>query len=156
MLDCLSNTCPSLSAVDGQNVGLLSVFKGARQPPDALTIVARHRVLPALSSSGAETPRVVSLKVAQREDRNFLLCALRTLISICPGERAAEQSYIVPAVGENEGDSRDEDVQSESEGQHRRQPPFSPSPSPSPPLSQSPRLCSTAVSVTVTLANQVS
>jgi hypothetical protein len=150
MLDCLSNTCSSFSAEDGQNAGLLSVFKGAKQPPDALTIVARSRIL-AVRSSGVEAPRVVSLKVAQREDRNFLLCALRTLISICPRERAVEQSSATPAVSESESESRDEDGQSECEGQRCQQPP-SPSPSPS----QSPRLCITPVSATIALSDQVS
>lgn len=151
MLDCVSNTSSFFSAVDGQNVGLLSVFKGVKQPPDALTIVARSRPL-AVRPAGAEAPRVVSLKVAQREDKNFLLCALRTLISICPGERAAQQSSVAPTFSESV--SRDEDGESEGEGRHCEEP--TPSPSPSPSLLESPRLCGSPVGAIVTIADQVS
>lgn len=77
MVDCLSNA--STASASEQHVGLLSVFKGVgKHPPDALTIVAR----PSNTFSSAEPSRIVSLKVALREDRNFLLSALRTLISI--------------------------------------------------------------------------
>ena len=78
MVDCLSNACTA--SASEQHIGLLSVFKGVgKHPPDALTIVAR----PSMSSSTEQSPsRIVSLKVALREDRNFLLSALRTLISI--------------------------------------------------------------------------
>lgn len=82
MVDCLSNACTA--SASEQHIGLLSVFKGVgKHPPDALTIVARPSMSSSMSSSTEQSPsRIVSLKVALREDRNFLLSALRTLISI--------------------------------------------------------------------------
>lgn len=82
IVDCLS----SAASVHGQSLGLLSVFSSQdqmisnmKQPPDALTIIVRSQQI-GQAPANPDLPRVVSLKLLHREDRNFLLAALRTLI----------------------------------------------------------------------------
>lgn len=82
--DILSNTIMTQE----QHLGLLSVFKGGEKHPiDALTLTINpHTVaVPSLK-------RMVLLKAPQREDRNFLLSALRTLISVSQNRRAEDMS----------------------------------------------------------------
>jgi hypothetical protein len=64
------------------------VFKGGeRHPLDALTITINPHTV-----AGTSLKRMVLLKAPQREDRNFLLSALRTLISVPQNRRAEDVS----------------------------------------------------------------
>lgn len=84
--DILSNTI----ATQEQHSGLLSVFKGGEKHPlDALTITINPHTV---AVAGTSLKRMVLLKAPQREDRNFLLSALRTLISVPQNRRAEDIS----------------------------------------------------------------
>ena len=80
--DILSNT---VSAHE-QHSGLLSVFKGGeKHPADALAIMVDPQ-----TASPLKIKRMVLLKAPIREDRNYLLSALRTLISVSQNRKPEE------------------------------------------------------------------
>lgn len=82
--DILSNTI----ATQEQHLGLLSVFKGGeKHPVDTLTITINQH-----TAAVPSLKRMVLLKAPLREDRNFLLSALRTLISVPQNRRAEDVS----------------------------------------------------------------
>ena len=95
VVDCICNA----ASIHEQSISILSVFsslgqdpriRGARPNSPTLTIIVRSRGR-GLTAADFEQPRIVSLQLSSRDDCNYLLSGMRTLIAASPPQRSGER-----------------------------------------------------------------
>ena len=95
VVDCICNAV----SIHEQSISILAVLsslgqdpriRGVRPNSPTLTIIVRSRGR-GLTAAAFEQPRVVTLQLLSRDDCNYLLTGMRTLIAASPPQRTSER-----------------------------------------------------------------